>query len=281
MMLKKMFLCALLSCCASGFAFAQFEANATPCTDQAEVRTATPKYPAQELRSGIGGLVQLKVTVDPCGRPLNIAIEKTSGNINLDSAAMNAARTWKFAGTSKTGDVIVPIRFVPPELPATGELPLNAADGSVPVVYNDPDPRFESDLGTQKGYVIDDRPIGIPNVKAAQAAIRQYCLLTEREFEPEAKSYATYGVTDFSEWWVFSEKHAIGPSVVRFRFFSIGDRGYMKTSYLCESEQKEACGRLQSILENLPEQKMMPPPPPSPPPPVGFKGTDKEMLGCN
>lgn len=280
-MLKKMLLCALLSYCASGFAFAQSEENTTPCLDQAEVRTVPPKYPARELRDGIGGVAQLRVTVDRCGKPLNIAVEKTSGNINLDIAAMNAARTWKFAGANKTGDVIVPINFVPPKLPAAGELPLETADGSVPLVYNDPAPGYLSGLGTQKGYVIDDRPIGIPNVKAAQAAIQQYCLLREGDLAPEAKSYATYGVTDFSEWWVFSEKHAVGPSVVRFRFFSMGDRGYMKTSYLCESEQEAGCGRLQSILENLPDQEMMPPPPPSPPPPVGFKGTDKEMLDCN
>ena len=39
--------------------------------------------------------------------------------------------------------------------------------------------------------------------------IDQYCLLDSHEIEDGFKGYVTYGITDFSEWWVFSEDHSM------------------------------------------------------------------------
>jgi periplasmic protein TonB len=79
---------------------------------------APPKYPAQELRDGIGGVVKLRVTIDANGSVLDIAIEKSSRNRNLDRAAMDAARKWRFNPGIKNGQkvggvVIVPVEFKP------------------------------------------------------------------------------------------------------------------------------------------------------------------------
>ena len=50
---------------------------------------------------------------------LNVAVEKSSRNRNLDRAAMDAARKWKFNpemqnGVGVTSRVRVPVDFVPP-----------------------------------------------------------------------------------------------------------------------------------------------------------------------
>jgi periplasmic protein TonB len=77
---------------------------------------APPKYPAEELRDGVTGLVKLRVTIDANGNVLDIAIEKSSRNRNLDRAAMDAARKWRFNPGIKNGQkvggvVIVPVEF--------------------------------------------------------------------------------------------------------------------------------------------------------------------------
>ena len=79
-----------------------------------------PRYPSKELRDGIGGIVMLRVTIDAQGNVLDVQIQKSSRNRNLDRAAMDAARKWKFnpgmrGGQKVGGDVLVPVNFSPPK----------------------------------------------------------------------------------------------------------------------------------------------------------------------
>jgi protein TonB len=67
----------------------------------------------------VGGTVMLRVTIDSSGNVLDVAIDKSSRNRNLDRAAMDAARRWKFNpglrnGVKVGGDVLVPVKFTPP-----------------------------------------------------------------------------------------------------------------------------------------------------------------------
>jgi protein TonB len=63
--------------------------------------------------------VVLRVTIDASGNVLNVSIERSSRNRNLDRSAMDAARRWKFNpgmrnGQKVGGDVLVPVDFIPP-----------------------------------------------------------------------------------------------------------------------------------------------------------------------
>jgi len=67
----------------------------------------------------VGGTVMLRVTIDANGNVLNVVVDKSSRNRNLDRAAMDAARRWKFNaglrnGVKVGGDVLVPVKFTPP-----------------------------------------------------------------------------------------------------------------------------------------------------------------------
>lgn len=77
-----------------------------------------PVYPPEERRRGIGGLVMLLVQINERGEVLDVSVEKSSGNRNLDRAAMQAARRWKFNagmqnGQRVGGTVRVPVNFNP------------------------------------------------------------------------------------------------------------------------------------------------------------------------
>ena len=60
----------------------------------------------------------LRVTIDSNGNVLHVNVHKSSRNRNLDRAAMDAARRWRFNpgmrnGQKVGGDVLVPVTFNP------------------------------------------------------------------------------------------------------------------------------------------------------------------------
>ena len=77
-----------------------------------------PKYPPSEARQGIGGTVVLIISIDGQGNVLDVSVEKSSRNRNLDRAASDAARKWRFTPAMAGGQgvpsrVRVPVDFVP------------------------------------------------------------------------------------------------------------------------------------------------------------------------
>ena len=75
-----------------------------------------PKYPPAAARAGIQGTVVLIIDVDASGNVTNVSVEKSSRNRDLDRAAMDAARKWRFnpgqSGSQKVaGRVRVPVDF--------------------------------------------------------------------------------------------------------------------------------------------------------------------------
>lgn len=79
-----------------------------------------PEYPRDAQRRGQGGRVLLRVDVAADGTTTNVDFVKRSGTPELDRAAMNAVRKWRFAparlnGKPVASSVNVPIDFVLPK----------------------------------------------------------------------------------------------------------------------------------------------------------------------
>ena len=75
-----------------------------------------PKYPPEEQRRGIQGTTVLVVSIDASGGVLDVEVEKSSGNRNLDRAAVQAARRWRFNPEVRNGQKVasrvrVPVEF--------------------------------------------------------------------------------------------------------------------------------------------------------------------------
>jgi protein TonB len=75
-----------------------------------------PKYPPAAFRAGIQGEVVLIVSVDASGNVTGVEVEKSSRNRDLDRAAMEAAKKWRFNpavvnGQKSAGRVRVPVNF--------------------------------------------------------------------------------------------------------------------------------------------------------------------------
>ncbi|PJK03973.1 energy transducer TonB [Lysobacteraceae bacterium NML71-0210] len=87
-------------------------------TPPVPIHQPAPRYPRNALRDGIGGVVQLQVDVGPDGVPTSVSLIRSSGSRELDRAASDVVRRWRFQpatenGQPSVGRVTVPIQFTP------------------------------------------------------------------------------------------------------------------------------------------------------------------------
>lgn len=79
-------------------------------------QTPAPDYPARALMRGEGGTALVIAHIGPDGVPTSTEIAQSSGSRELDRAAMQAVRRWRFepareGGRPTVGRVAVPIDF--------------------------------------------------------------------------------------------------------------------------------------------------------------------------
>ncbi|MBB4129628.1 energy transducer TonB [Xanthomonas sp. 3075] len=77
-----------------------------------------PRYPSAALRRGDAGDVVVRVDVDAAGKPGGVALVQRSGSRDLDRAAMEAVRHWRFHpahrnGQPVAGSIDIPFEFKP------------------------------------------------------------------------------------------------------------------------------------------------------------------------
>ena len=82
-------------------------------------QTPAPMYPRRALRRGDEGVVMVRVDVGPDGIPTSVGISRSSRSRDLDRAALEAVRQWRFRpamadGRPTVGTVVIPIEFSSP-----------------------------------------------------------------------------------------------------------------------------------------------------------------------
>ncbi len=87
-----------------------------PRFDAAYLNNPPPRYPAASRHLGEQGRVLVRVYVDASGLPAHVELNKSSGYVRLDNAALEAVRRWRFAparqGEQSIGAwVLVPVVF--------------------------------------------------------------------------------------------------------------------------------------------------------------------------
>jgi protein TonB len=80
------------------------------------LKNPAPVYPRLAREKGWEGLVVLRITVDPSGRPVEVEKESGSGYEILDESAIKTVKTWRFlparlGGLAVRSTVRVPVRF--------------------------------------------------------------------------------------------------------------------------------------------------------------------------
>jgi protein TonB len=75
-----------------------------------------PRYPVAARRARAEGTVYLRLLIDPQGIPQNVQVHRSCGHPMLDTAALDAARKFRFKphridGVARAVQVIVPVEF--------------------------------------------------------------------------------------------------------------------------------------------------------------------------
>jgi periplasmic protein TonB len=76
----------------------------------------TPRYPDSARRQGVEGITTLRFIVLPNGHVDQIAVARSAGHVDLDRAAMDAVRTWRFEPARRGKEAVavwvtLPVRF--------------------------------------------------------------------------------------------------------------------------------------------------------------------------
>lgn len=78
------------------------------------VTAPPPPYPRAEQRNNVQGTVTLRVLVDVDGKPLEVTVDRSSGNRNLDRAAsQHVLRHWRFKPAVRDGMNVQAYGLVP------------------------------------------------------------------------------------------------------------------------------------------------------------------------
>jgi protein TonB len=80
------------------------------------ISSPPPRYPSRAMRRNETGMVRVQVEVGVDGTPLSVSIAASSQSRDLDRAALDAVRKWRFRpaqrdGQAVAGTVVVPIEF--------------------------------------------------------------------------------------------------------------------------------------------------------------------------
>lgn len=76
-------------------------------------QTPPPRYPSEALRRGESGTVLVRVEVDANGAPAGVALVQRSGSRELDRAAMEAVRKWRFMPAQRDGQAVAASLVIP------------------------------------------------------------------------------------------------------------------------------------------------------------------------
>ena len=77
--------------------------NITPASLDENYKNLPPVYPDEARKRGIQGTVGMTIRIGVDGKPLDIAIETSSGSAALDNAARQAVRRWHFRPENRGG----------------------------------------------------------------------------------------------------------------------------------------------------------------------------------
>jgi protein TonB len=90
--------------------------NRGPNTTALEIISRpAPRYPADAIRQRHQGTVMLLLTIGPDGRPRQVTVDQSSGYAELDQAAIESARQWRFRAVKSGGGTAtharIPVHF--------------------------------------------------------------------------------------------------------------------------------------------------------------------------
>jgi TonB family protein len=132
------------------------------CTDVSYAKLRPPKYPEAAIAAKAEGRVLVQVTIGVDGVPGDLVLSTSSGNADLDQAALDAVAEWRFNphicnGKPVVGEAVVPVEFNLHEAMADG------ATTAVSSNENEPDANRTIPTKENRELAPDPKSIGAAN----------------------------------------------------------------------------------------------------------------------
>ena len=181
-----------------------------------------PIYPGFDSVYGIEGTTVLMALVKPDGRVAGIKVEESTGDRQLDQAAINAVSQWHFVPERKNGVAVAGYA----RIPVNFSVPHSGTPQGWPASYN------------HALYVLDTHPIPYASVDEALLAVSTIAgapmVVTpsrEHTFIIQNKDGT------IREWWIFADMNTEDATALRYTFTSTGSppAAEIAVSALCRS----------------------------------------------
>ena len=221
------------------------------CED-AQPAQPEPSRPTETMLAN--GTTKLELTLDRCGRVEAIAIEQGSGYSRLDFLAVEAAKRWRFTPELHEGKGVPSLRQVSVAFPSLSEETVQKAANEwrrkqVAVVARAAD-------GSIDGNVRDPAPIEGASVADIVAGLESDAIRLYSDL-PAIRKYRD---RDGSVWFALDPTHELGPSIVRKRLVSDGEKSFFAAAGRCGAVAPGGCAKFEEMLKTMfGPQKAYPP----------------------
>lgn len=240
------------------------------CSDPSYTKMRPPIYPPAAIAAHAQGTVLLDVTVGIDGVPEKLRTRSSSGNADLDKAAVESVSTWQFNPRRCNGNAERAIAVVP----VTFDLSEESPPSSVGVAIREKPPgagvSFLSEAAREVAH--DENPMPFPTVHEMLRFLRN-----DPEVKPGSGAHRVDSTTTMSLYFSEAERDvwevvestgngwtAAGggaTSIIRTRFVESGPTTWELYSRLCDGSAEWCEG-----ISNVYLQRMKETPPPIPPP---------------
>ena len=206
-----------------------------------------PAYPELAALMRIAGRTVLIVDVSPQGEATDVVVEKSSRNRDLDRAAIDAARRWKFvpalkAGEPVAGRVRVPVDFAQPPLTEAKLADLIAFWSGRLIPRDGPDKEARILAFSEEPSPLGKMPFAALLAQVEASTRLQVDGSDVRVFRDETAAVPIY--------WLHLEDEAVyAPSLLRFRWVSEAGHSYWMIDTHCGAAQID-CDNLQVFLRD-------------------------------
>lgn len=241
------------------------------CIEISYAKLKPPVYPQAAIAAKAEGRVLVRTNVAIDGAPTHLAIVASSGNADLDQAALDTVATWRFnprtcEGKAVAADVVVPVEFNLSQPAATTE--------STGVVANerpaDAGPAVAS--SSDRELAPDHRPMDASTVPDLLKQLREgdgVFRVPPRAMGPAATLSVYFKAEERAEFEALQSKehgwdavHGAGwTSIIRTRFVDAGRRTFELYAQLCDGDTEWCEGQLAAYLERMLDDPPLIPPP--------------------
>lgn len=262
---------AVMACAGVAASLLSFSSHAE-CSDPSYAKMRPPKYPPAALAARVQGSVLLNVTVGIDGLAQELRIRTSSGNADLDQAAVESVSTWQFNPRRCDGKPELSIAVVPVTFDLSEMLPPEAIGDVIQRKPSEAGAPFLSEVGREIAHDTKAMPFQTvpemlrflkndPSVLASRADDRIDSTTTLSLYFNPADRAGWQVVESTGNGW--SAVDGGWTSIIRTRFLESARTTWELYSQLCNGDA-DWCEQIQRVY--LQQMKEIPPPIPPPAP---------------